>query len=456
MFSAETYIKRRAKLRASLGSGQYLFLGNNESPMNYPDNTFHFRQDSNFLYFFGIAEAKLAAIIDADTGEDILFGDEFSLDDIIWIGQQATLAQKAAAVGIAKVLPFSHLSKYITKNLAYLPLYRADNVIYLAEKRQTSPLAIKENYSQKLVEAIIDLRMYKSAEELQQMHHAVNITGAMHLAAAKAVAPGKMEYEVVAEIMKTMTANNATLAYPVIFSVNGQTLHNHYHGNRMNEGQLVLNDSGAENAMNYAGDITRTLPVAKVFTQKQKEIYEIVLAMEENAIASLKPGVYYKDVHKAANKYMLQQMTELGFLNGDAEEMMEAGVGGLFMPHGLGHAIGLDVHDMEDLGENKVGYTPAIERSTQLGLKSLRFARKLEAGFCLTVEPGIYFIPELIQKWRSEGMFKQWVNYDRLTDYYDFGGVRIEDNVHITTDGVEVLGKAIPKKVNEIEELRAV
>jgi Xaa-Pro aminopeptidase len=451
LFSADTYIKRRAQLKQAVGSGQILFSGNQDSPMNYTDNTFRFRQDSSFLYYFGINLPGLSALIDLESGEEIIFGNEYSIDDIIWIGQQETLKSLANKVGISILKPTNELAQKLRKEkLHYLPQYRHDNQIILSEIFGISPKELKA--SEKLIHAVIAQRSYKTEEELVEMTKAVNATGAMHVAAMKACKPGKMEYEVVAKIMETVHNFNAELAYPVIFSVNGQTLHNHYHGNIMNAGQLALNDSGCETEMGYAGDITRTFPVSGTFTAKQKEIYETVLQMETDSIARLAPGVYYKDIHLSSNRILLENFKTLGLVQGNVDDMLTEGVGGLFMPHGLGHMIGLDVHDMEGLGENFVGYNAEVQRSTQLGLKSLRLAKKLEAGNVLTVEPGCYFIPELIAKYKTDGIFKEFLNYSKLEEYLDFGGIRIEDNILVTENGPQILGSPIPKTIAEVEE----
>lgn len=450
LFSAETYINRRAQLKLTIGNGQILLLGNQDSPMNYADNTFRFRQDSSFLYYYGLNLPGLSALIDLESGEETIFGNEYSLDDIIWIGQQETLKSLANKVGINSLKPGLELAPSLRKeNLHYLPQYRHDNQISLSEIFGISPKELKA--SEKLIHAVIAQRAHKTEEEIIEMTKAVNATGAMHVAAMKSCKPGKMEYEVVAKIMETMHNFNAELAYPVIFSVKGQTLHNHYHGNIMNAGQLALNDSGCETEMGYAGDITRTFPVSGSFTTKQKEIYETVLQMETNSIERLAPGVKYKDIHISSNRILLDNFKNLGLLNGNIDDMLTEGVGGLFMPHGLGHMIGLDVHDMEALGENFVGYNAEIKRSTQLGLKSLRLAKKLEVGNVLTVEPGCYFIPELISKYKTEGIFKEFVNYSKLEEYLDFGGIRIEDNVLVTENGHQTLGNPIPKTIEEVE-----
>lgn len=452
LFSPETYKNRRNNLKKAIGKGQILFLGNNEAPMNYTDNTFRFRQDSSFLYYFGINLPGLSALIDIDNDLEIIFGNEFSIDDIIWIGPHESLASLASKVGVEKTISPSEIKKYISKNAVhFLPQYRFDNQIFIAELLNQKTNELKS--SLELIKAVVAQRSIKTHEEIAEMTEAVNITRQMHITAMRSASAGKMEYEVVGKILEIMHAHNAELSYPVIFSVNGQTLHNHYHGNKMQAGQLAINDSGCETEMGYAGDITRTIPVSGKFSQKQKDIYETVLEMEVSSIESLKPGLMYKDIHLSANKILLTNLKSLGLVTGNVEDMLEEGVGGLFMPHGLGHMIGLDVHDMEALGENYVGYRNGLNRSTQLGLKSLRMAKELEAGHVITVEPGCYFIPELISKYKTEGKFKEFVNYSKLEEYLDFGGIRIEDNVLITETGYQMLGEAIPKTIEEVHEI---
>lgn len=455
LFPAETYKKRREQLLAQLSEGVYLIMGNNESPMNYKDNTFRFRQDSNFLYFFGLNIPGLAATLDASSGAVTLYGNDFTVIDVIWSGPQDSMKELAASVGVENTKPFSALSTDLSDGVHYLPPYRHDRVIYLAEVLSKSTREISDGFSVPLIEAVVKLRSVKDELEIAEMTEAVNISREMHIKAMQTVAAGKKEYEIVAEIYATAKRANSYLAYPAICSVNGQTLHNHYHGNTLQESDLFLNDSGAENDMCYAGDITRTIPVSKRFSNQQKDIYDLVLKMEEDCIAALKPGMLNKDSHLMANRIMLTGLKEQGLVMGDVETMVELGVAGLFMPHGLGHMIGLDVHDMEDLDEKYVGYSEGIERSTQLGLRSLRLAKQLEKGFVITVEPGIYFIPDLIKKWRAEKMFTDFINYEKLENYYDFGGIRIEDDVLITAEGSKILGKRIPKTTDEIEAIRS-
>ncbi len=461
LFSSETYTKRRKQLASDLGEGLILILGNEEAPMNCSDNTYRYRQDSNFLYYFGLNQAGLAATIDVESGEAIIFGQELTIEDIIWIGPHPTLKSLGEKVGISTVKPKSGLFETVQnaktkgRTIHFTPPYRYDNIILLVDLLGKHHIEVKNGASSALIKAIVKQRSYKTNEELVEMTEAVNITRKMHIAAMQYTKPELLESDVVGVILHEAKRYGSDLSYPAIFSINGQTLHNHYHGNVMHSGKLALNDSGAENKMCYAGDITRTFPVNGKFTAKQKEIYEIVLDMEDTSISSLQPGISYKDIHINSNRVMLTKFKDLGLVKGDVEEMLYAGVGGLFMPHGLGHMIGLDVHDMEDLGENYIGYDTSVERSKQLGLKSLRLARDLQEGFVLTVEPGVYFIPELIQKWKSEQKLIHHINYDKLEGYLDFGGIRIEDNIVITRDGHQVLGERIPKTVYEIEETMA-
>lgn len=463
LFSANTYTERRAQLLENLRSQNsnhdtslILITGNTESPMNYRDNIYRFRQDSNFRYYFGINLPNLHAVIDSSTGQAIIFGNEYTMDDIIWVGEQVALRELSERVGIQDVRPISELHSYIaeaSRQVLFTPPYRHDNMILLSTLLGESPLNIPNLVSVDLIKAVVAQRSIKTTEEIIQMEDAVNITRSMHLTAMQSTAPDFYEYEVVGAIHQSLHAAHAELAYPIIFSINGQTLHNHHHDNLMPSGALALNDSGAENAFGYAGDITRTFPVNGRFSNQQKEIYELVLKMEKDSIAACSAGTPYREIHLLSNKILLEGLKEIGILQGAVDDMLAAGVAGMFMPHGLGHMIGMDVHDMEDLGEQYVGYTPQIQRSTMLGLKSLRLAKPLENGFVITVEPGIYFIPQLIDKMRAEKQYMDFVQYDRLEQYRDFGGVRIEDDVHISENGPVVLGEYIPKEIKEIEEL---
>jgi Xaa-Pro aminopeptidase len=460
MFSRDTYIARRQHLKKSVSKGLLLFLGNEETGMNYTDNTYHFRQDSTFLYYFGLDKAGFAAIIDVESGEEWIVGDEITMDDVIWAGPQATLRDQAERVGIAHILPKAALESKIKGSLStgrdvhFLPPYRPEHTFKLHQWTEWSLAEIPQKTSLEFIHAVINQRSYKTDEEIIELDKAVNITGQMHLNAIRATHAGKYEYEIVGTVHGTARSGGGDLAYPIILSVDGQTLHNHYHGNRLASGRLVLGDFGAETATHYAGDITRTWPVDKAFTQQQKEIYQIVLEANLNVINSLRPDVKYLDCHLIAWRTIAEGLKNLGLLKGDVDEMVELGVPGLFMPHGVGHMMGMDVHDMENLGEEYIGYREGLTRSSILGLKSLRLAKELEAGFVLTVEPGLYFIPELIHLWETQGKFEQFIDYTKLKAYYGFGGVRIEDNYLITTNGAQLLGDPIPKTISEIEGLR--
>jgi len=460
MFPKKIYTKRRKTLQQQIKSGLILLMGNELSSMNYTDNTYHFRQDSNFLYYIGLDLPSLTAIIDVDNKETILFGTELTIDDIIWTGPQPSLKSLATKSGIKKVVAPSKIAGIIKaakksgRAIHFLPPYRPENKIKLSEWMGLPINGLSCVSCVPLIKAVVAQASIKGKEEIVEMEKALAITADMHLTAMRTAKAGITEAEVTGKVHGIAISAGGNLAYPIILTVNGQTLHNHYHGNILKKGQLLLGDFGAETAMHYAGDITRTFPIAKKFTKKQKAIYEIVLDMELSAIAACKPGVLYKDVHLMAATILVKGMQELGLMKGDVKTAVAAGVHALFFPHGLGHAIGLDVHDMEDLGEDLVGYTEEVQRSSQFGLRSLRFGKALEAGNVITVEPGIYFIPELIDKWESEGKFKHFINYKKLKAYRDFGGIRIEDNILITANGSKVLGPPIPKTVAEIEAIR--
>lgn len=428
--------------------------------MNYAGNPYHFRQDSNFLYFFGIDKPGLAAVIDIDADREIIFGDDLSIEDVVWMGAMPALKDLAAQVGVGEALPFRRFIPFLKKarktgqSIHFLPPYRHDNMLLLKDALNIPIPKLKDAVSEGFIRAVVAQRAHKSAEEIAEMERAVNITGNMHVAAMKAAREGQVEAELAGLVEGLAVSGGGNLSYPVILSVDGQILHNHYHGNTLQKGQMVLGDFGAETDSHYAGDITRTFPVAPSFTTRQREIYEIVLDAEVSAIASLRPGKTYLDVHLAAARRMAEGLKAIGLMQGDLDEAVAHGAHALFFPHGLGHMIGLDVHDMEDLGEQFVGYSDGVARSEQFGTAYLRLARTLEPGFVLTVEPGIYFIPQLIDQWRRKKKFEAFINYPALKKYRNFGGIRIEDNVLITESGHRVLGNPIPKTVAEVEALR--
>jgi len=459
MFSKETYISRRNRLKKEVGKGILLFLGNNESPMNYADNIYHFRQDSSFLYFFGLKHPGLAAVLDCESGEEILYGDNYTIDDVVWMGKQPTIADRASTCGVFKTASSSQLFadlqniKSSGRKIHYLPPYRPENKIRIFELLGIVPSKQHEFSSLDFVKAVIAQRNYKSAEEIVEIEKAVNVTADMHLAAMKMLRPGLREAEIAAEMERIALAAGGNISFPVIATINGQTLHNHYHGNIAKSGQLFLLDCGAETEMGYAGDMSSTFPVDKKLTTRQKEIYQVSLDAHETAINMLKPGIPFKEVYFESCRTILRGMGELGFFKGGIDEAVAQGVHAIFFPCGLGHMMGLDVHDMEDLGEQIVGYDNE-PKSTQFGIKSLRLARKLEPGFVLTIEPGIYFIPDLIDKWRSEKKFTNFLNYDKLDAYKDFGGCRNEEDFLITENGARLLGKPIPKTIEDVEAMR--
>jgi Xaa-Pro aminopeptidase len=454
------YAPRRQRLMQEIGQGLILLPGNEEAPMNYTDNVYPFRQDSNFLYFTGIRLPHLALLLDADKGTETLFGNEPTIDDIVWMGPQPSLHALAQDIGIANVRPFEELAGVLGEALGkgraihYTPTYRGDQAIRLSEWLSVPVTALQAGASEPLIHAIVRQRAIKNDAELLEIEAALATTGRMHLEVMRKARAGMSESELAGIAAGIAVSGGGQLAYGIILTINGHVLHNHEYHNTLREGQLLLGDFGAETANGYAGDITRTFPVSAAFSAQQRDIYELVLATETNAIHAVKPGVLYRDIHLGAARQIASGLKDLGIMQGDVDEAVAAGAHALFFPHGLGHMLGLDVHDMEGLGEHFVGYRPGLERSKQFGLKSLRLARELEPGFVLTVEPGIYFIPELIAIWEKEGRCKDFIRYDRLASYLGFTGIRIEDNVVVTPEGNRVLGSPIPKTIAEVEDIR--
>ncbi len=460
LFDSPIYKNRREILKKTIQSGIILLLGNEESSMNYKDNWYPFRQDSSFLYYFGLPVAGLAAIIDIDNGDEIIFGNELTIDDIVWTGPLPSVNEMAQAVGITITQPYNNIETVIGKARAsgrtihILPPYRPENKVKLAQWMDIPEIRLKEKVSLPLIKAVIKQRSYKDSYELEEMHKAALISADMHLAAIHFAKPGMKEYEVMAKVKEVAYANNASLSFNPIVTIHGETLHNLYSGNTIKKGQMVLCDAGASNEMSYAGDLTTTFPVGKNFTTKQKEIYEVVLNAHTTAVSMLRPGIPFKEVYLVAAEKIVEGMQALGIMKGDAKTAVAAGAHALFFQCGLGHMIGLDVHDMEDLGEQYVGYTDTLKKSTQFGVKSLRLGKELEAGFTLTVEPGIYLIPQLIDQWKSENKFMEFVNYPALATYRDFSGIRVEEDYLITKDGCRLLGKKLPMTVAEVEAAR--
>jgi Xaa-Pro aminopeptidase len=459
MFQAEVYIQRRKVLIDRIGSGLILFWGNDESPVNYPDNTYHFRQHSSFLYYFGIDFPSLAAVIDIDNGHQIIFGDDYSIDDIVWMGPQPTIAERALFSGITETQPMVKLytilkeAQAARRTIHFLPPYRPENKIKLLRFLNIRPDQININASSELVKAVISQREIKSAEEIAEIEKAVDLSVDMHLAAIRMVRPGMTEAQVAAKIHEVALAQNCNLAFPIIATTSGQTLHNNQYTNILKEGDLFLVDAGAESKMHYAGDLSSTFPVSKKFTEIQKQIYAATLQAHEAAVSSVAPGVSFKEVHFAACRSIAGSMKDLGLMKGNTDDAVVLGAHALFFPCGTGHMMGLDVHDMEDLGEVWVGYD-GEPKSTQFGLKSLRLGKPLKPGHVFTIEPGIYFIPELIDLWKSEKKFDDYLVWDEIEKFKNFGGIRNEENFVVTETGYRRLGKNKPKSIDEIESLR--
>ncbi|MCH7679125.1 aminopeptidase P family protein [candidate division KSB1 bacterium] len=459
MFKPETYIERRRKLKEQIKSGLIIFLGNNESPMNYTDNTYLFRQDSSFLYFWGLNSHGLAATIDVEADKDTLYGNDQTVDDIIWMGPQPIMQERAQKVGVEATAPFDQFAEDIKKALQqgrkvhFLPQYRHENMISLSSMLEIEIPKLTDSTSVDLIKAVVEQRSVKSKEEIDEIESALEIAYEIHTFAMKESKPGVVEQEIVGKMEGIVLAKGGRLAFPVIFSRHGETLHNHYYGNTLQDGDIAVCDAGVESAANYAADITRTIPVSGKFSDRQKEVYEIVLTSQEQAIAAMKPGVKFKDVHFISAKEIATGLKNIGIMQGDPDEAVAAGAHALFLPHGLGHMMGLDVHDMENLGEDYVGYDNEVQRSDQFGLVSLRIGKRLKTGYVLTVEPGIYFIPDLINKWKAENKFAEFINYQQVEKYKDFGGIRIEDNVVVTDDGHRILGNPGPKTVADVEEM---
>jgi Xaa-Pro aminopeptidase len=456
MFDKEVYIRRRERLKKEVGPGLILLTGNDESPMNYADNPFHFHQDSTFRYFFGLDFPGLAGVLDCDSGEEIIFGDDLTVEDFVWMGPQPTLAERASFFGIKKAQPLKDLIELLHKEntgdrtIHFLPPYRPENRIKLFEWLGILPSESHSESSPALVRAVIDQRNYKSPEEVIEISKAADISVDMHRTAMRLVAPGVTEAEVAAAVNHAAEKSGARISFPIIATVNGQTLHNHYHGNTLKSGQMFLLDAGAEVESGYAADLSSTMPVDPHFTPIQRDIYNITLQSHNTAIGMLKPGIAFRDIYLESSRVIAEGLKDMGLIRGNIDDALAGGAHALFFPCGLGHMMGMDVHDMEDLGEIFVGWD-GQKRPEQFGIKSLRLGRKLEPGFVLTIEPGIYFIPELIDQWQQAGTNKEFINFDRVNEFRNFSGIRNEEDFLITQDGYQLLGKPKPKSIEEVE-----
>lgn len=469
MFSKDVYARRRQTLVAKMADsaaegkrGIALFIGNTEAPAQYKDNCYKFRQDSTWLYFFGIDQPLYAAIIDLDNGNETVFANDVEIGDIIWMGPQPSVASVAASVGVEKSAPYTDLNAVVAKVLAegrpvhFVKPSRYYNTMKIASLLGCRTDEVAGRFSLALTRAIISMRLVKEDCEIEAIDDACNLGYEMHTVARNSIVPGIIEQEIVGKMDGVTLSKGWGVSFPTILTQHGETLHNHLHDKIIEPGKLMVIDAGAESNVHYASDFTRTYPTSGKFTAKQREIYQIVCDCNEFAFSLTRPGISYREVHLKTMHLMLEELRALDIVRGDVQDMVEAGIAGLFMPHGLGHNMGLDVHDMEDYGENYVGYDDDQSRSPQLGLGSLRMARKLVPGNVITDEPGIYFIPALIEKWKSEKTDQGFVNYQKLESYYDFGGIRLEDDVLVTADGARRLGKErLPISPDDVEAAMA-
>ena len=459
MFSKETYTTRRERLRTLVGSGIILLPGNNDAPANYPANAYHpFRQDSTFNYFLGLHRDGLAAVIDIDAGTDTLYGDDIDIDDIVWFGTVDSIADMAAAAGVSRTAPMAQLKDTVSKALSegrtvhYLPPYRHDTMIQLMDLTGTHPARQREEASLDLIKAVVTMRATKEPQEIEAIDRACDIGYVMHTTAMRLARPGVTERYVGGQVDGIANSMADMVSFATIFTQHGEIMHGAPTDRPLEAGRLALCDAGCE-LNGYCSDNTRTFPVSGHFTQRQREIYSIVEECHDRALSIARPGVRWLDVHMDICRLMTERLKELGLMKGDTGEAVTAGAHALFLPHGLGHMMGMDVHDMEGLGQVYVGFDEKTRPSTQFGTNALRMGRELQEGFVVTDEPGIYFIPALIDDWKAKGHCAQWLNFDIIETYKDFGGIRIEDDLLITQDGCRFLGtKRIPYHPDDVEE----
>ena len=460
MFSKDTYIQRRRELKQLVGQGLIVLFGNNDAPANYPANCYApMRQDSSFLYYFGQHRDGLVGIIDIDNDEEWLLGDDIDVEDIVWMGYTPSVSDLAAEVGIARTAPMARLSQVCRDAIAtrrpihYLPPYRHDTKILIMDLLGIHPSEQKAKASLPLIRAVVKMRSTKTAEEIAAIDRACDVGYLMHTTAQRLIRPGVTERYVGGQVDGIARSMAQGVSFATIFSQHGEIMHGNPSGAQLEAGRLALCDAGCE-LDDYCSDHTRTMPVAGRFTQRQLEIYSIVEACHDYVLQVARPGVKYADVHFAVCRMMTDRLKELGLMRGDTDEAVRQGAHAMFLPHGLGHMMGMDVHDMEGLGQIYVGFDDETQPNLQqFGTNCLRMGRRLQEGFVVTDEPGIYFIPHLIDLWRSEGHCADFLCFDKLEQYKDFGGIRIEDDVLITADGCRFLGtKRIPYHPEELEE----
>jgi len=460
MFDRKIYFERRKRLKKEVGNGLIVLLGNEESSMNYKDNLYPFKQDSTFLYFIGIDRPELMAVIDIDNDDEIVFGDDLTTEQIIWTGYREPLNILCDRVSITNLKRKKDFGTQVIevvkqkRKIHFLPPYRPEHSSLLSSLLEVPASKLLDLVSEDLIKAIVAQRSYKSQEEVAEIAMAVNTTINMQYTAITMAREGMTEAQLAGNIQSIAIGAGGGLSFPTILTQNGQILHNGYSHAKLEKGNLVLCDCGAETSMHYAGDLTRTFPVSSKFTNIQREIYTIVLNAHEAAVSLLKPGILFRDVHLFACGKLVEGLQQLGLMKGDIKEAVLQGAHALFFPCGLGHMMGLDTHDMENLGENFIGYNDTIKKSTQFGLKSLRLGKPLEEGFVITVEPGLYFNPDLIDEWAAEKKFLSFINYSKLEEYKKLSGIRVEEDFLITRDSKQLLGKKLAKTPTEIEELR--
>lgn len=459
LFSKSTYVERRNELKKLVGSGLIVLFGNNDSPANYPSNTYKFRQDSSFLYYFGLHRNGLVGVIDVDNDREYLVGDEIDIEDIVWYGSVTSVAEMAEMTGVARTAAMRELPAIVESAKAqgeevhFLPPYRFDNQIQIMDLLGIHPSQQKAAASLKLIAAVVKMRTTKTEEEIAELERAAEIGYEMHTTAMRLCRPGVTEQYIGGMVDGIANAYGCMVSFQTIATQHGEVMHGNPSTAKLEVGRLMLVDAGAETNENYCSDNTRTTPVSGVFTQKQKDIYNIVVECHDHVLEVAKPGVKWWDVHFAVCRIITERLQQLGLMKGDVEESLKAGAHAMFLPHGLGHSMGMDVHDMEGLGQVYVGFDKEVRPSTQFGTNALRFGRRLQKGFVVTDEPGIYFIPALIDDWKKNGTNAQFLNFDKIDEYRDFGGIRIEDDVLITDEGCRFIGsKRIPYHVEDVEE----
>lgn len=459
LFSKSTYVERRNELKKLVGSGLIVLFGNNDSPANYPSNTYKFRQDSSFLYYFGLHRNGLVGVIDVDNDREYIVGDEIDIEDIVWYGSVTSVAEMAEMTGVARTAAMRELPAIVESAKAqgeevhFLPPYRFDNQIQIMDLLGIHPSQQKAAASLKLIAAVVKMRTTKTEEEIAELERAAEIGYEMHTTAMRLCRPGITEQYIGGMVDGIANAYGCMVSFQTIATQHGEVMHGNPSTAKLEAGRLMLVDAGAETNENYCSDNTRTTPVSGVFTQKQKDIYNIVVECHDHVLEVAKPGVKWWDVHFAVCRIITERLQQLGLMKGDVEESLKAGAHAMFLPHGLGHSMGMDVHDMEGLGQVYVGFDKEVRPSTQFGTNALRFGRRLQKGFVVTDEPGIYFIPALIDDWKKNGTNAQFLNFDKIDEYRDFGGIRIEDDVLITDEGCRFIGsKRIPYHVEDVEE----